>query len=379
MNESYDAVVVGGGLVGLSTAYQLVNRGANTLLLDRHDPGRATDAGAGILSPESSTELETWYNFGLVSVRYYDELIPRLQAEQSGETGYSVCGKLLLAVSEDELPQFEESKRVIFDRQARRNDDKEPLRQIDVGEVRALFPAVGAVAGAIYQPQAGRVDGRLLAAAVRRAALGQGLTVLDSSVERLRMEGDQVTGVRTAAGEIFSSAAVIIAGGAWSRTFGEQLGIRIPVEPQRGQIIHLRLPNADTGNWTIINGFRGHYLVPWPDSRVAVGATRESGSGFAPYTTAAGVHEVLGEALRTAPGLADAHLHEIRVGLRPYCVDRLPVLGGVPGVEGVFLATGHGPTGLQLGPYSGKLVADLVLGHPLSTDISPFHVTRFQK
>jgi D-amino-acid dehydrogenase len=95
-------------------------------------------------------------------------------------------------------------------------------------------------------------------------------------------------------------------------------------------------------------------------------------------TTAAGVHEVLSEALRVAPGLAQASIHEIRVGLRPYTTpDTLPVLGPVPNVREVLLATGHGPTGLTLGPYSGKLTADMILGQAGTTDISAFSVARF--
>ena len=102
-----------------------------------------------------------------------------------------------------------------------------------------------------------------------------------------------------------------------------------------------------------------------------------TGSGYAARTSAAGVEEVVREALRVAPGLADARLLEIRVGLRPQPLDGLPVLGAVPGVEGVFLATGHGPTGLQLGPYSGKIAATLAQGQRCEADISAFDVTRF--
>src|SRR5262249_30516340 len=120
-------------------------------------------------------------------------------------------------------------------------------------------------------------------------------------------------------------------------------------------------------------------LVPWPDARVAAGATRETGSGFDPRVTAAGVREVLQEALRVAPGLADWDLHEMRVGLRPLSRDGLPILGAVPGTEGAYLITGHGASGLQLGPYSGKVVADLMLGRPAEIDLAPFSVSRFQR
>jgi D-amino-acid dehydrogenase len=85
----------------------------------------------------------------------------------------------------------------------------------------------------------------------------------------------------------------------------------------------------------------------------------------------------LTEALRVMPGLAAAEIRDIRVGLRPYSADTMPVLGPVPGMRGIALATGHGPTGLTLGPYSGKVIADVILGTPPTIDISAFYVTRF--
>jgi D-amino-acid dehydrogenase len=109
------------------------------------------------------------------------------------------------------------------------------------------------------------------------------------------------------------------------------------------------------------------------------GATRETGTGFVPQTTIAGVREVIDEALRVAPGLSEAVLGEIRVGLRPRTIDSLPVMGGVPGVEGIYLATGHGASGLQLGPFSGKLAADWALGRDSALDISAFSVTRWNQ
>jgi D-amino-acid dehydrogenase len=197
------------------------------------------------------------------------------------------------------------------------------------------------------------------------------------SVDRLVIAHGAVTGV-VAAGQTYTAGHVAIAGGAWSRAFGTQLGVEIPVEPQRGQIIHLSLPSTETRTWPIISAFRGHYMVAWPDHRVVVGATRETGSGFATSTTAAGVQEVLSEALRVAPGLAQASIGEIRVGLRPVTTDTLPVLGPVPGIRNIWLATGHGPTGLTLGPYSGKIIADLMLGQPTPVDLTAFTVARFQ-
>ncbi|HEX6800439.1 MAG TPA: FAD-dependent oxidoreductase, partial [Ktedonobacterales bacterium] len=191
-------------------------------------------------------------------------------------------------------------------------------------------------------------------------------------------EGDRVTTVEVG-GERLAAGAVVLARGAWSAKMGEALGFLLPVFPQRGQILHLELPGTDTSRWSIIQGFHSHYLLTFPRHRVVVGATRESEAGFDPRVTAAGLREVLDEALRVAPGLAGATVHETRVGLRPASPDGLPILGRAPGLENVYLATGHGPSGLQLGPYSGAVVAELALGRPApaALDLTPFAPDRF--
>lgn len=376
--DMYDAIVIGGGVVGMATAYHLVRAGAHTLLIDRADRGRATDAGAGILSPETnSRDPEAWFDFAIAAVDYYPTLVQQLQAEQDGDTGYAQCGKLVVAASDDEIAPFEAAKRLIFDRQRRRGlPTPEDLHEISPREAQALFPPLGPVYGAIYSRVAARVDGRLLNAALQRAAERHKLVVRRGSVDRLVIEQHAVTGVVVGA-ETLKAGAFAIAGGAWSQAFGAQLGVEIPVAPQRGQIIHLGLDGTDTGGWPMVSAFHGHYMVAWPDSRVVVGATRETGSGFHPYATAAGVHEVLGEALRLAPGLAQAEIRDVRVGLRPFSVDTMPVLGAVPNLHNIFLVTGHGPTGLTLGPFSGKVVAEMMLGQQPDTDIGAFAVTRF--
>jgi glycine/D-amino acid oxidase-like deaminating enzyme len=375
---AFDAAVIGGGLLGSATAYHLVSAGARTLLVDRADVGRATDAGAGILAPETnSRDPDAWFRLAAEAVDYYPTLIDRLQGEQAGDTGYAQCGKLVVAVSDDEIEPFGRARRIIFERQRSRGLPKAAdLHEITAAEARELFPPLAAVHGAIYSRTAARVDGRLLNRAIRIAAATRGLVVREGSVERLVREGDAVTGL-VVGGGVVHAEAVAIAGGAWSDEFAKQLGVTIPVAPQRGQIIHLGLHGTDTSRWPMISAFRQQYMVAWPDSRVVAGATRETGSGFTPHTTTAGVRAVLDEALRVAPGLANAEVREIRVGLRPLTPDTLPVLGAVPGISGVFLVTGHGPTGLTLGAYSGKVVAAQMLGKAPGTDLAPFSVARF--
>jgi D-amino-acid dehydrogenase len=310
-------------------------------------------------------------------VGYYPTLLEDLQKEQQEDAGYTVCGALLVATDNGEMAAFEKIKQAIFERQKRRgNPSAEDLYEVSAHDACALFPPLSPPQGAVYFRRAARVDGRRLSTALRFAAESCGCSVIEGDVTELVIENQAVTGV-TLPKETYQTGKVILAGGAWSRRFGEQLEVQIPVEPQRGQIIHLELPGVDTGNWPIISAPNGHYIVCWPDSRVVVGATREACSGFNPYTTASGIHEVLAEALHMAPGLRDARIQETRAGLRPMTPDGLPVMGTIPNVTGVYLATGHGSTGQQLGPYSGKLAADWALGNSSETDISAFAVNRF--
>jgi glycine oxidase ThiO len=373
---TFDAVVIGGGVVGASTAYHVVRAGMKTLLLDRRDVGRATDAGAGILSTATSTEdPDPVERFEARAAEYYPVLVEHLRADGAGDTGYGVCGALTVAIDEDEVAHFHQIRTGLRRWRAAKDQG---CAEIGSAEAKAVFPPLADVKGAIHCPRGARVDGRLLAAALLQAAGPRGLEVRHATVEELVVERGAIAGIRSA-GERIACGHAVLAAGAWSKELERRLGIDIPVEPQRGQIVHLGLPAVDTSAWPIVLAFRGHYMVPWEDGRVVVGATRETGSGFRSDTTAAGVMQVLAEALRLAPGLADATIREIRVGLRPASRDGLPILGPVPGIAGLWLATGHGSIGLQLGPYSGKVVADMIAGDETAPEIGPFSVARFTR
>src|SRR5512145_2687759 len=238
----FDAVVVGGGLLGSATAYHLVAAGARTLLVDRANTGRATDAGAGILSPETnSRDPEAWFRFAVEAVGYYPSFVERLAGEQAGDTGYTRCGQLVVAVSDDEIEPFERARRIVFERQRSRGlPTPADLHEVTAAEAQELFPPLARVHGAIYSRGAARVDGRLLNRALRTASEARGLVVRTGAVDQLVREGDAVRGV-VVGGEAVPAGAVAIAGGAWSEAFAAQLGVTIPVAPQRGQIIHLGL------------------------------------------------------------------------------------------------------------------------------------------
>jgi D-amino-acid dehydrogenase len=373
----YDAIVIGGGIAGMSVAYHLVSAGAHTLLIDRADAGQATAAGAGVISPETSNNTsDDWYQFAVKARDYYPALIDELQAEGAGDTGYHALPIVLLAVSEDEDTPFATMRNRIVTR-VNNLGGAAPgdLVMLDGATANARYPMLAPVRDALYYDVAARVDGRLMTRALRRVAVKRGLEIRQASVERLVLRDRAVSGV-VVDGESISSGAVVLAGGSWAGEFSEQLGVTLPIDPQRGEIIHLSLPGAGTESWPMLRAMHNHYIVPWTDDRLVVGATRVH-RGFTPHMTVAGVEEVLSEAVRVVPGLVDARIEDIRVGLRPSTPDNNPILGTVPDIRNVYLMVGHGPTGLQVGPYSGKLITELVRGQAVGSELDPFSITRF--
>ena len=352
-----DVVVIGGGLVGASLAYELVTAGASTVLVDRHDPGRATDAGAGILSPETSQDPDPdTFGFGLAAARHYESLMARLLDDGVTDAGFAVIGSLLIAERPGDDEFMEGAIALIGDRSPE-------VREISEAEAALRFPPLGPVRRALFNPAARRIDGRVLQRCAPTggclAGAAGGRRFRHRSRDRRQKQGGHRRGHQPGDGP---AGAVALAGGAWTAALSHILGVSLPVTPLKGQIIHLSLPSTDSSAWPIVQPVLGYYLVPWPGGRVACGGTMEAEAGFDHRVTADGVHQLLRECLRTAPGLAQATVVETRVGSRPATADGRPVVGPVPGWANAFVATGHGAEGLLLGPYSALVVARMVLG-----------------
>lgn len=372
-----DVVVIGGGVVGASAAYHLARSGLSVTLVDRADGGQATDAGAGIISPATSVKPPAaYFPLAFKAVEYYPTLLAHLAEDGETATGYEIAGALFVATNDEEAARLPAVQRLVEERQLAGVSHIGVISRVGSAGARDLFPALGHIDDAFHVAGAARVDGRLLRDALQRAARKHGAAIVhgDAALTRDGAQGVQVT----VDGRVLATGAVIIAGGAWSGVIGNALGVALPVYPQRGQILHLDMRETETGHWPIVLGFHAHYILTFPRHRVVAGATREDDAGYDTRVTAGGAHEALGEALRVAPGLASATLREVRVGLRPASPDNLPILGAAPGLRDVYLATGHGASGLQLGPYSGALVADLLQGNPIPLDLTPFAPERFQ-
>lgn len=369
-------VVIGGGVVGSAATYHLARGGHAVTLIDRADDGQATAAGAGIISPGTGAlGAGPLLPLAREAVRHYPELLAALAEDGETNTGFAVCGGLFVATDDAEAERLPDHLRAIRERRALGLANIGEIALIETRQAQSLFPALGQIAGAIHLSEVGRVDGRLLRDALQRAATKRGATIRREHAE-VAVRGGRAVGVRAAGGDL-PADAVILAGGAWSNTLGAALGVRLPIYPQRGQILHLDLPGTATSAWPVVLGFHSHYLLAFPEHRVVAGATREHDAGYDYRMTAGGVREALSEALRIAPGLADATLREVRIGLRPTSTDGLPIMGRLPGLENIYVATGHGASGLQLGPYSGAAVADLATGGAIAIDLADFAAERF--
>ena len=245
------------------------------------------------------------------------------------------------------------------------------MTELPGAEAQRLFPPLRPDAAAVHIGGAARVDGRRMAAALAAAAVRQGTVVRDGAAE-LAVSRGRAAGVRLG-GELIEGDKVVAAAGAWTGSFLAAAGLAVPVEAQRGQIMHISLGGTDTSRWPVVlPRASGHYLLAFDDGRIVAGATREEGSGLDYRVTPAGLAEILGQALAVAPGLADGTYLETRVGFRPVSPDHRPLLGPVPGLDGLIVATGLGASGLTMGPLAGELAAQAALGQPPALDLAPF-------
>jgi D-amino-acid dehydrogenase len=369
-------VVVGGGIVGATAAWQLARRGVAVDLVESAETGRATSAGAGIVQPWRPAATGAWGVYSDLAGHRYPELAAELAVESGRDPSYARVGGLTVSRDVDAL------QAMAADLEAARTDrgwtGLGAVEVLEPGRATARVPVLDDGFGALWSEGTGRVDGRLFRDAATAAAERAGAARHPGRAE-LVADAGRVRGVRVEGREL-AADVVVLAAGAWAPALCAPLGIQLALGPMRGQILHLQVPDHGTASWptvmTLGEQHGHHYLLAFPGGRVVVGATREPDAGFDSRVTAAGQRQVLDAALTLAPGLADATVLETRVGFRPVTPDGFPLLGAVPGVDGLVVATGLGANGLTYGPLMGVLAADLALGDQLPVDLTPFAPTR---
>jgi D-amino-acid dehydrogenase len=353
-------VVVGAGIAGACVALGLARRGATTTVVDAARDGRATAAGAGIIAPWATTADGPFYDLYARGAAFYPTIVDQLAELGVGDVGYRRCGALVVA---DGRAEVDAAEGRISTRLAHAPEIG-TVERLSGDGLRQRFPPLRDGLHGLFLSGGARVDGRLIVAGLLDAVRRLGGTVREGEVAVRPAAG--TLAVEVDGGRV-DADLVAVAGGAWTRPLLAPLGVAVDVEPQRGQIVHLRLDGTDTGAWPTVLPMADHYLVAFEGGRIVAGATRETGSGFDPRVTAGGLADVLAAAIALAPDLAGASFVEARVGLRPLAMGGMPTVGPLPGHDGAFVATGYGQAGLTMAPVLGDALAELML-----TGTAPF-------
>jgi len=370
VSSNPDVVIIGGGVIGCAIAYYLSRERGRVVVLERGLIGNeASGSAAGMLAPLAEAHGPSpFLDLCLASHRLYPELTDTLRAEVGVDVEYVPSGLLRVALSEAD--EAELSSQIGWQGTLGMG-----VRWIDSAAARGLEPLLSPrVRGAIYSPLEHQVNPGRLVQGLARAAEARGAVIRqETAAVGLLRRGHRVTGVRLAS-ERLSADAVVLAAGPWTKRLGAALGARLPVKPVRGQM--LALGGGPPPVRHIIWGPKG-YVVPKPNGFVFVGATVEE-VGYRKRTTARGLAFLRRMANALVPALRYAAHVDAWAAFRPGSADNLPILGAVPGWEGLWVASGHFRNGILLAPVTGQLMARSLLDGREVEGLSPFSPARFQ-
>ncbi|MGW3461043.1 glycine oxidase ThiO [Streptomyces olivaceoviridis] len=375
-SRTSDVLVIGGGIIGLVTAWRAAQRGLATAVVDPEPGGGAAQVAAGMLA--AVTELhygeETLLALNLESARRYPAFAAELTELTGHDLGYRRCGTLAVALDADDRAHLRELHAL----QQRSGLASEWLSG---RECRRLEPMLApGVRGGLRVDGDHQIDPRRLAAALVAACERAGVVFHRAWAERLDVVRDRATGVTTADGTALHADRVVLAAGSLSgRLAGVPDELLPPVRPVKGQVLRLTVPRryAPFLSRTVRAVVRGSqvYLVPRENGELVVGATSEE-LGWDTTVTAGGVYELLRDAHELVPGITELPLTETRAGLRPGSPDNAPLLGP-SGLAGLLLATGHYRNGVLLTPVTGDVLAHALVTGELPREALPFTPRRF--
>ncbi|MGW4446861.1 glycine oxidase ThiO [Streptomyces sp. NPDC004682] len=371
-----DVLVIGGGIIGLATAWRTARRGLAVTVVDPEPGGGAARVAAGMLA--AVTELhygeEALLALNLESARRYPDFAAELTEATGLGLGYRRCGTLAVALDADDRAHLRELHAL----QLRSGLESEWLTG---RECRRLEPMLApGVRGGLRVDGDHQIDPRRLATALVLACERAGVVFHRAWAARLDTAGGRAVGVTGEDGTVLRAPRVVLAGGSTSgRLTGVPEDVLPPVRPVKGQVLRLTVPPryAPFLSRTVRAVVRGGqvYLVPRENGELVVGATTEE-QGWDTTVTAGGVYELLRDAHELVPGITELPLTETGAGLRPGSPDNAPLLGA-SGLEGLLLATGHYRNGVLLTPVTGDVMADLLTGAEPPEAARPFTPARF--
>ncbi len=367
-----EVLILGGGVIGLSLAWELAGRGKQVRVVDRGELGSgASWAGAGILPPAPTCDTsEPYEQLQALSYRLHGEWAEQLRRETGIDTGFQRCGGVYLASSPAEAATLAANR-------GWWEDHGIQAQPWTAAELVQYEPSLAEFArrnllAAWFLPQECQLrNPRHLKALVAACRLRKVELIPHCPVERLVIEGGRAIGVHSAEGTL-PARQICVCSGAWARETLESLGYRTGIMPVRGQIVLYDCQRPLLQH--VIN--EGHrYLVPRQDGRLLAGSVEEE-VGYAIETTEAAIAHIRGWAERVVPQLAECRIERRWAGLRPGSYDGFPYMGPAPGIDNLFVAAGHFRSGIYLSCGTAVLVADQMEGRPSSIDLSPFRVGR---
>jgi glycine oxidase len=371
--NTYDAVIVGAGVIGLSIAWRTAQHGLDTLVVEAEHPAAgATGVAAGMLAPvtEATFGEEDLLELNLEAARAYPSFVAELESETEVATGYRSSETLAVAVDRDQAELLEQLYRFQVSLEL-------DVRWLKGSECRELEPALAPrVVAGVRAPLDHQVRpdalARGLVAALERAG---GELRTGTAVESLVSEGGRVSGALLASGEEIVARSVVVAAGWRSGALeGVPDQARVPVRPVKGQVVRLAAdPHMPLAGRVVRTP--EVYIVPRGDGEVVVGATVEE-RGEDASVTAGGVFELLRAAYEALPGMIDLPFVDAAAGLRPASPDNKPIVGEAT-IPGLIWATAHWRNGILLAPVTADGVAALLAGEALGPSLAPFSPERF--
>ncbi|MFN4830752.1 MAG: glycine oxidase ThiO [Pseudanabaena sp.] len=331
-----DVLVIGGGIIGLSIAIALSQKGANVTIVERDLCGiGATWAAAGMLAPEAERLEGNLLDFGIRSREMYPQWIANLMRLSGQDCGYWCCGII--------APVLEESDRQVISKHPQYISREESLkRQSGLGK---------SVLGSLWLPEDGQVNNRKLTQALLAAARSLSIKILEgTTVYQIGQDRNRVTHLDTSAGKL-QGDRYVLATGAWTRSL-----MPLPIKPIKGQM--LSVFDSDRKLQKVIYA-PSCYIVPRQDGTIVIGATVED-NGFSQGNTAAGIAQLLNGAIAVYPAITDMSIIETWWGFRPHAPHEIPLLGASD-YENLVLATGHYRNGILFAPITAKLITDFIV------------------
>lgn len=352
--KTWDVIIVGAGIIGLSLTIELRKRGASVLVVERGEPGReASHAAGGMLVDCPLDTPEVMQPLASASARMYPEFAHELETESGMKVDLRDAGSIVF------LPPEQPHERAGFS-----------LSSLLPAPLAELEAALAETARPAFFLKECSVDPRALTAAAIKTAKNRGVDFSSGDpVMRVDVCDGRVSGVTTAKTS-FPTAKVVNCAGAWSGQIGPH---KFPTRPVKGQMLCLAMPSRELIRHVIRSP--EVYLIPRSDGRLLVGATVEE-AGFDKRTDSATMQRFHRAALALVPKLADAKILEDWAGLRPGTPDALPILGAAQ-TPGYFVATGHFRDGILLAPVTAQIMANVITGGSIGFDLAPFSPARF--